>query len=530
MITLRKNDPSPSVTIETGLALTVKAPPGSSAYVSDLIDFSPSGSVDGTTTVFGPYETPQTVTIVCTNGAVFWEIGKPVVNYVTVKTNPVTGVIELSSGEKRVPVGGARTTTLRVATFGDSTANAGVFTAPTDTQTTEVAYAPFPASGATQLGSVGGKWGLPWRYPKAALVFNGGVSGETTTQMLARDAAAYSVGRRAVTDLINSYPDVVILRAGSINDLTGVTAGTLNSIVAATYANHIALIQRIKASGALILDEGVAGYSGVGATDPAVTRQAIVALNALYAAYAATDPDVEFVSPVGVLSDATGLYMTGASYDGTHLSSWGQYSIALEEAKVIYSVFGPSVGNRFSGTNLITNALMAATGSQAYGTVATGYAITAAAATRQNAKIEVIDGKIYQTCEFVPSGASNSGTITIPFDPTTLGIVANDVFGGECDFLLQTLDGSNLPLSVGISFRLQIYKTGNGRLVFDPISPNGHTVGGGSTFKGHAVFGPMKIDEPSANLTTSSSFYFTFNTDALVPYKLGVSSPRFCKI
>lgn len=91
MITLRKNDPSPSVTIETGLALTVKAPPGSSAYVSDLIDFSPSGSVDGTTTVFGPYETPQTVTIVCTNGAVFWEIGKPVVNYVTVETNPVTG-------------------------------------------------------------------------------------------------------------------------------------------------------------------------------------------------------------------------------------------------------------------------------------------------------------------------------------------------------------------------------------------------------------------------------------------------------
>lgn len=449
---------------------------------------------------------------------------------VTAESNAVTGEVRSSAGDRRIPIGGARTSTLRIATFGDSTGNAGVFTGPTDTQTAEIAYAPFPASGATQMGAVGGKYGLPWHYPKAALVFNGGISGETTASMLARDSAGYSVGRRAVTDLINSYPDVVILRAGSINDLTGVTAGTVNSVVAATYANHVALINRIKASGALIIDEGVAGYSGGGATDPAATRQAIVALNALYAAYATTVPGVEFVSPVGVLSDATGLYFPSMTYDGTHLSSWGQYTIAAKEAEAIYGVFGPSVGTRFSGSNLITNALMVATGVQGYGTVATGYTVTAAAATRQNAKIEVIDGKVWQTCEFVPSGVANSGTINIPFDPTTFGIVANDVFGGECDFMLQMLDGSNLPLSVGIAFRIQVYKTAAGRLVFDPIAPNGQSTGGGSTFKGHAVFGPFKLDEASAAMTTASGWYFTFNTDSLLPYKLGVSSPKFVKL
>lgn len=83
MSTLRTPE-TVTIIIPVGNALTVTAPTGSTATVNDQTDFSPSGTVTGTTTMFGPYTETTTVAVVCTAGAVSWDVSTPVVqNYTT---------------------------------------------------------------------------------------------------------------------------------------------------------------------------------------------------------------------------------------------------------------------------------------------------------------------------------------------------------------------------------------------------------------------------------------------------------------
>ena len=93
---------------------------------------------------------------------------------------------------------------VRVATLGDSQANTNspvyVSNATTDAKTTDVTTARSAVwnSGTITLRQYGRKWAVQWFYPQAYLVANGGISGETTTALLARDAAAAELGHRAV--------------------------------------------------------------------------------------------------------------------------------------------------------------------------------------------------------------------------------------------------------------------------------------------------------------------------------------------
>jgi lysophospholipase L1-like esterase len=107
MPTLRLNDAALSLTIPVGQALTVTAPPGSIASVADLVDFSPSGIVTGTTGIFGPYATPQTVRVACTAGAVSWDIGVAASKNVEYTIDPVTGGSIFSAPEStlKLPAG-----------------------------------------------------------------------------------------------------------------------------------------------------------------------------------------------------------------------------------------------------------------------------------------------------------------------------------------------------------------------------------------------------------------------------------------
>lgn len=103
MPTLRQNDPALSLTIPVGHALTIIAPPGSSAYVADLVDFTPSGTVTGQTTVFGPYTEPQTVRVSCTAGAVSWGISVAADDNVKYRADPLTGKVKYFNGAS-VPI------------------------------------------------------------------------------------------------------------------------------------------------------------------------------------------------------------------------------------------------------------------------------------------------------------------------------------------------------------------------------------------------------------------------------------------
>lgn len=442
---------------------------------------------------------------------------------VMAEVNDFAASMKLSAGD-RVFCLPAQKNTLRIATFGDSLANTG--STNTDTSVWNV---PFPASSSTVVAVEPHVYQTSTKYPKAWLVANGGISGQNTTQMLARDSAGASASRKAVQDVVDLYPDAVLLRAGSINDLVTVTAGTLSATVAATYANHVALINRFTTNGVYVIDEGLFGYSAAGATDPATTRIAIGLLNQMFADYAKTVSGVSYISVVGRISNPNGSYMSGMSTDGIHLSARGQQELARLESAALSSVFGPSLGARYNGVNLSTNPQFAASSIVGYGTVATGITIQVTSVTRQNAKIEVIDGKIMQTCEFVPTAASANAILKYTFDPTLLSIVANEKLGIEFDFMIDPL-GLGMPTPTATQARLTIAKAANGNIVADQVSVfSGFTLPE-SRWLGHCAFQPFQCQEASAALTSAAFIVLALYSDDMVPYRLGMSPPRIVKI
>lgn len=426
-----------------------------------------------------------------------------------------------------------RSALVRVATLGDSTANLG----PADNLwNTDTYGAAFPGSGATLINVGGNKWALPFHYPRVKMVANGGISGQTTTAMLARDTNSGSTTRKAITDVLAAYPHVVLYRGGSINDLLTLTSGTVAATVAATYANHVEIINRLLSGCDYVIDEGIYGYTdGVNTvTSLTATRSALTQLNALFKTFAATLPGrVYFRDPVQLgLSDATGAYLTDVSNDGTHLSWYGAQIQARDEASLLSGLFGPSTGPRFDGPNIITNPVMASTGSQSYGTVAVGYGVTISNSTRANAKVETIGGKKFQTVEITATSTSAAGSITMPYDPTAMGISVGDIYGFEYDAMIDGVTNNFTPTITGISGRVDTTKTSNGRVVLDFLSPSSFPVKSmpNGQFRMHVVIGPLKYTEASAALSNVSVFTFTVTTDDQVTWKMGVANPRIVKL
>lgn len=437
--------------------------------------------------------------------------------------NPETNGIEALVGGRRIVSLGLRTTPLRCATFGDSTANIGL--GNTDCA---VFDAPFPASGPTILSYEISKWCVYQFYVQAKMVANGGISGETTTQMLSRDSAVYSAARKSIGDVLNLFPDVVFFRGGSINNLTSITNGNYDSTISTCYAEHVKILNRFISGGVAVIDEGFFGYSGSAATYPDLVRSAICTLNKMFSAYVDSldKPNVIFLQ--AGLCDSSGFLLSAATNDGIHLNVYGARVLGQAEASALENLFGVSSGPRFPGSNLISNPLFANTGAVGYGIAPTGYTATGTNATLANAKLENIDGKLYWTVEVTPSTASNSVTLTTPFDVTGFGIVANDVFGFEMDTIISAIDGVGSPPAVaGLYIRNDIYKSGAGRLVpCETLTAMGSFP---AIYKSHVSFS-YKCQEASAALTNSSSAPFYFGTGTLIPYKVGIACPRLVKL
>ncbi len=433
------------------------------------------------------------------------------VDYAATRVDTSYGLTSAEVAAVRGVVAGSRSALrprlapLRLATFGDSTANVG----STNADLSQVTAA-FPASGATVIAtSTLEKLGVASRHPCLYLVANGGISGETTTAMLARDSAGASASRKATADIVAARPDVIIARCGSINDLLSVTAANIDATVAAVAVRHASLIARLAAGGAVVIDEGIAGFTPGSntPTDLEQTRAAIRRLNAMYAA-AAVPPRVLWLDPVGLTCDAAGAYLPGLSADGTHPSVAGAYAIGEAELAIISAYFGPGL-RRYDGPNLASNPNMAVTTLQAYGTLATGYGINISNATRQNAAVSIgPDGKLWQTCEFTSSAASGQGQIAMPYTPQSWGLSATDVLGVEFDFFVESIDKvSPLPEFVagGIMGRLDTYKTAAGRVVLDALGLSVQQSVGRARVEGRCIFQPWLVGEASGVLTSSST-------------------------
>jgi lysophospholipase L1-like esterase len=417
-----------------------------------------------------------------------------------------------------------RTTPVRCATFGDSTASVGA-----GGHDNGIFDAAFPASGATTINYELAKWTVHGFYPQAKMIANGGIPGETTPFMVTRDAASYTTTRKAIIDILNLSPNVVFLRCGSINDLLVITPASYDATIAQCYNNHVRIISRFRAAGVALIDVGIFGYSGTAASYPDLVRSALITINNMLEAYFASLNDTSCIFIRHGLHDAAGFFIPAACDDiGVHLNIYGARLLGEIEAKALERLFGPSAGTRFPGTNLITNAVMGLTSSVGYGIAPNGYTATGGNATLANGKIEDIDGKTYWTVEVTPTTTAPYVTLAIPFTPASYGIVANDLLGFEMDVLATNIAGTGAPPeTVGLYVRNDIYKTGAGRFIpSEALSIFGTLPG---KYKAHTSF-VYRCQEASAALSASSTALFYYATNSLTPFKVGIAHPRLVKL
>ena len=446
--------------------------------------------------------------------------------------------------------GRTRTSPVRVAIFGDSTANIGnlqnVGTATNHAADRVIVDA--WNSGTKSFGLQVDKWALPSVYPMAYLVGIGGKSGQTTAQMVARDAAAAATDRMAVADIQTQAPDVVLLRGGSINNLLTVTAGTVDATVATCVSEHIYILNRLLSAGITVIDEGIYGFTNGTAntaTSEATTRAALVAVNTQIAAYitALNSERARFIDWTGIVRDSSGAYLSGMSVDGTHLSVAGSLAAAAQEAAAMRWLFGPSSGIRYPGSNYVANANMALYGASVAVTAypqagtATGYTLAGTNATVGSQTLEVIDGKVWQTGVWTLSaGSANTCIINMPFDPSGTGsmaITSGTVWGFEFDLLIQGVNGyTPITSDTGLYGQVRfVNSVGSGDVYVNVLTvAKGFTVTADG-IKLHVVIPPVRIDDVSANLTTGSRFQMQLLLPAQTgQVKLGVAQPRIVKL
>ena len=190
--------------------------------------------------------------------------------------------------------------------------------------------------------------------------FNGGVSGETTTQMLARDAAGGSATRKAITDAATLGIKHLVLSAG-INDLqnptlpAGSSSAVIDAAVAASIVNLVKLCQRAMAMGITPHVPALLGYRYAAASglatnsqaNVATTQEAIRRWNVLAKATfvsAGTGLGYFYDSFVPSIVDGNGAWLAGLDQgDGLHPSE-----------NSTYLIYGPVAQNiLFLATNLI---------------------------------------------------------------------------------------------------------------------------------------------------------------------------------
>jgi lysophospholipase L1-like esterase len=426
---------------------------------------------------------------------------------------------------------------LRVATFGDSTADFGTVRtgSVTDQQVCDIPV----GTTTTSVSRNTTKWQLNQFYPPARLVANGGIGGETTTQMIAREAAASSTTRKSILDVVNLSPDIVLLRAGSINDLIAFTYPATEIQYQALLDRHMQIVDTFISNGIRVLDEGIAGYD---ATNFANIRPALIEMNsriksACQASRARLD-FVKFLDPVGLTCSSTGAYITGCTNDGIHLSYYGQYRLANSEAAVLTDWFGEGRNVSFSGTNLMGSTSQFPTSSVvAYGTVPTGFSWSATQCTRQNAAIAQRYGRRFAMCEAVASGATPSLQVVLPFGIWAAGspqipIVATGQYSVEVTVFVESLDGSPLLGRVLTSSRLDIRNGSSGRLVIDstPGSNTGNSAYTESLIVENISFPVWQASEGSATLANTSAWSLDFNFSQTQSIRAGISAPKIIRI
>jgi len=423
---------------------------------------------------------------------------------------------------------------IRVGSFGDSIANINSLSGHNLHTVSGVA------------GMTGDRFGVSLtEYSQGAIrmVFNGGIGGQSTATMLARDGTGSSSTRAAITDAITSGVQYLVFSAG-INDFqhptlpAGSSSATIDAAVAATVGRITQLLRRAAAFGMVPIMLPLLGYTynaasssannteaNIPTTQEAVRRFNVAMKSAVQAGGGRLGYWVDsFYSDV---VDSTGNWLSGMSRDGLHPAYNGCRRIYYAVADLILSLAGVSPAEPASVfpvlPNLFSNGDFAASSSG----LATGVTTASMAGTATySASLNEWRGQLWQDILVTPTVlASGVHQARIDLTYTNTDVVLNDILGGEVSIYID--DGAGgVPVGLiqhGIRLRSNtVYSDTPG---YNPtISPQ---VAYDAPVDCRVALLP--IVAPGA-APASSTIAIIGVTNALTPYRIRIARPRVVKL
>lgn len=431
------------------------------------------------------------------------------------------------------------------ATYGDSRAR--LATANNNYSVLQPAVLGGGGISTTQLDRAG----IAYAYPAIQWYGDGGVAGETLTDMITRETAASGATRKSLDDLASTGAKVLFFSAGinDIDDLGLVPSVAADPNVVALINRRKDLLYRALNRFQVVVDLGLYGYDpvSVNANTPYM-KQALMYVEQQFAAFAASMNGRIIWAPLStVVGDGAGGFKAGYADNsesdtlGVHLTVRGS-SVAHEWlASQLEQVFGRrNLGliKYSGGPNMLQNPDFVSTTSQSYGTLADGVTLNATGvATRSNAGIVTIDGIRYQVCTFTTTSATSSTCqikLTAPIfgGSPTFPVLTNDVIGVEFNILCD--DGSGGPPTAKLSdsaaaFNCQFqFQTGSGnRTYWFATSDYEKTPDGAVKLRVHSPRMVVPVD--SASLT-GIDLYFRYICTGAGVVRLGIGNPRLINL
>lgn len=396
------------------------------------------------------------------------------------------------------------------------------------------------------------------------LAANCGISGENTTQLLARDDAAAATNRRAIIDAANLGVQLGTLSIG-INDLqqnifsTTTTTARDTYLTGTLYPALLRILRRTAALGILpvYLSLGGYDYGTFAAANPATfpngaadvtARRAVIAIVNAYVRDVLIPqvPGAIFVDVNANTVNTDGSWKTGMSIDGLHPSKLG----AKTRAEAIVSALLGSVDvltslrvYRPGGTNSInafSNPHLEKTSGNGAAGVAAVYS-QGGAATFSNSVVTAY-GRAWQSTVVTPSAqdANGSAGVVIEFDLSVYGasplvsLAAGDLLGTEALLVIDNGAEGVSPTGVfSFAGRTRMwYAAGASNTYVDGIAYDltaANQVNLPGPIKGRLVNPPMPAPDLSANLTAAKLIVFVFSR-VLQPFRVLVSGVGAVKV
>lgn len=417
-----------------------------------------------------------------------------------------------------------------VASIGDSIANYSGFSSNFNNRVCATGYSGEQAKPAAWYGVKSQGW--------LRTVANCGVSGENSTQLLARDAVnPPTATRKAIKDAADCGAVIAVVSI-LINDIQqNVSAATSQASIDAfltgtAYPQLQTVLRRIWQNGMIPVFRSLSGYDygsfqiGLGATSADCAARRAVAIQAnsyikdtLIPGLIAEGMLAIYADVWSVLCNADGTYKTGMTFDGLHPSNRGARTDAgaivstLQSCGLLPAFPLPSlVLNGRRSINVWRYPSMTATGGN--GVLDCTSVAAAIGSTCTITKTQrVYNGRYWQEAVVTPTVAGTGGLAGVQIDfllriigaSPDVSVTAGQLLLADADIIIDDGNGGVAVDIVSSVARLRMwYAAGASNVYCDDVAYDTATsnqMAPDAAIKERRVIGPLAIPDASVNLT-----------------------------